>query len=1304
VSDSTPAPGGQTALDDCAREPIHRLGLVQPHGAVLIARLDTGRISHCSSNVVTVLGTPVMALLGKPLELWLNVSLQELTARAKDANVTGRRFHTVAPWREGEAALHAMAHCHDGLLVLELQPLAHGELAAPLDPWHLAEDLQTRLDGAVSVEAMALSAAQAMGELTRFARVMVYRFDPEWRGEVIAEVTRPGIPERFNGHWFPSSDIPPQARELYVKNRVRLIANSGATPVPLLADPADPALAGNPPDLSYALLRSVSPAHIEYLRNMGVLASMSASLVVEGRLWGLLVCHDDLPRPVPPALMRHLDGLCQLFSTAIARRLLELDRARESMHLHARAHLLRTIHATVLAAPSLEEGLTAVLGDLLVACEADSCLLQLDGALHHAGAELPEPFQSALLDLLQAVPASQHAFACNRSDALPGAAATAGDWAGMLATRLPGAVNGWIALLRKQRVVARRWGGDPTKPKDAAPASGRLSPRRSFATWVEEVRGEAPPWLPAQVESLSRAAEATSLAVMQRAGRQSLQSLEVLHAGLARISDIVLITEATPTRHPGPRIVYVNDAFERLTGYTRDEVIGRNPRMLQGPLTQRGELDRINVALRRAEPVQAELINYHKDGTPYWLAIEIVPVFDSAGVATHFVAIESDISERKRQEGVIRDENRALAEVNARLDRILRTAQEGVVLLGGDGRLEYANPRFLDWLGRGVAAPTGQPLASLLAPDAEAALAERLRGPAIRLAERFDIPLATASGARRWLRMTGTPIDGDASPQGWLLMFSDVGALREAERQLGESQELLEQVGRLARVGGWRLELGSGDLLWTAETRRIHEVDDDFVPTLENAVAFYVGADRDRISAVVEAAIRDNTTWDIEARILTARGNERWVRTIGVLEQEDGVAKRLLGAFADISEQHRLRTELESSNARFAATVRGSGAGHWDCNLQRGEVHYSDRFLELLGVAERAQFPPRIGSVLRRLGREDRQRLREAILRHLAGEAPSIEMDLPIHCEDGTLRWFSLRGQCSHDQSSPPQRIAGSLVDIDERKRMEAALMRLNVDLEARIEARTRDLQEALQRADEASQSKSIFLANMSHELRSPLHAILGFAKLAIEDQALLSAAQHAGFLRRITKSASHLLALVNDLLDSAKFESRTFTIAHRRCDLAEVVRDVGTEFERNHEGVERLRISAPPNAPVHGDPERLGQVLRNLLANADRFTPAGGVIDVVLQGSSPGGWRLQVIDDGPGLVEAERERIFERFVQSNSPRHAKGGTGLGLSIARAIAELHGGTLAADNMAGRGACFTLVLPGEGEQRDRGATP
>ncbi|WP_324778589.1 bifunctional diguanylate cyclase/phosphodiesterase [Thiobacillus sedimenti] len=133
-----------------------------------------------------------------------------------------------------------------------------------------------------------------------------------------------------------------------------------------------------------------------------------------------------------------------------------------------------------------------------------------------------------------------------------------------------------------------------------------------------------------------------------RGDRVARQHLALLEASVARLNDIVLITEADPCDEPGPRIVFVNDAFERITGYRREEVLGRSPRFLQGPLTDRRELDRIRAAIAKHEPVHSELINYTKAGTPVWLELDIVPVADAGGRTTHFVAVQRDITERKR--------------------------------------------------------------------------------------------------------------------------------------------------------------------------------------------------------------------------------------------------------------------------------------------------------------------------------------------------------------------------------------------------------------------------------------------------------------------------------------------------------------------------------------------------------------------------------------------------------------------------------------------------------------------------------
>ena len=158
--------------------------------------------------------------------------------------------------------------------------------------------------------------------------------------------------------------------------------------------------------------------------------------------------------------------------------------------------------------------------------------------------------------------------------------------------------------------------------------------------------------------------------------RDAEKQLRLLETAVAHLNDIVLITEAYPIDPPGPRIVLVNDAFFKLTGYSREETIGQSPRMLQGPQTSRPELDRIRAALGDGQPIHSELINYGKDGTQYWLAIDIVPIRDSKGVVTHFAAIERDITAQKNAEAQIAAANRALLMLSLCNEALFRSDAE----------------------------------------------------------------------------------------------------------------------------------------------------------------------------------------------------------------------------------------------------------------------------------------------------------------------------------------------------------------------------------------------------------------------------------------------------------------------------------------------------------------------------------------------------------------------------------------------------------------------------------------------------
>src|SRR6476661_7152636 len=298
---STPRPPMQTDngnpvdLTNCDREPIHLLGAVQPFGFLLALASATWCVTRTSRNVVEWLGVEAADLLGRPLDQIFtpdavhtirgqlqSAIMGDTVARAFDVVLTGGGLRC-------DVALHVM---HD-TVVIEGEPCVD-------DP---------AINAGAMVRGM-IARLQQTGELRTFYRVMIYRFDQDGSGEVIAESARAGL-EPYLGLHYPASDIPRQARILYERNWLRIIPDVNATPVAI-----EPQLDrdGHALDLSMSILRSVSPIHVEYLRNMGVAASMSASILRQGKLWGLFACHHYAPHHVPFARRTAAELFGQMFS------------------------------------------------------------------------------------------------------------------------------------------------------------------------------------------------------------------------------------------------------------------------------------------------------------------------------------------------------------------------------------------------------------------------------------------------------------------------------------------------------------------------------------------------------------------------------------------------------------------------------------------------------------------------------------------------------------------------------------------------------------------------------------------------------------------------------------------------------------------------------------------------------------------------------------------------------------------------------------------------------------------------------
>jgi PAS domain S-box-containing protein len=299
---------------------------------------------------------------------------------------------------------------------------------------------------------------------------------------------------------------------------------------------------------------------------------------------------------------------------------------------------------------------------------------------------------------------------------------------------------------------------------------------------------------------------------------------------------------------------------------------------------------------------------------------------------------------------------------------------------------------------------------------------------------------------------------------------------------------------------------------------------------------------------------------------------------------------------------------------------------------------------------------------------------------HEAEDAKLLTSGQPLRYEattrhrDGSLRDVVVHKLLLPGEGEGEVRVLTVLQDVSEFRRAERA---------------TRDARDA---AEESSRAKSEFIANMSHELRTPLQSIIGFSELGRmrgRDQPRLAA-----MFDDIHAAGHRMLSLVNDLLDVAKIESAVGTIHLERCDLRALVREVCKELAPLLARREQHLNLKLPESVLLGkvDPLRFQQVVRNLLANAIRFSPSGGRIDVLARHTDIGELELSVADRGPGIPAAELEAIFSAFVQSSQTKDGSGGTGLGLAICRTIIDAHGGRIHAHNRDGGGAVFVVVLP------------
>lgn len=624
---------GQADLSNCEREQIQLPGSIQPHGALLLVREPDYVVVQASANASTFL-----SLDGEVIGRKLQDVPGNLCDRIKPH--LSEPLHSIpiavrccigAPARDYDGLLHRPPE--DGLII-ELEPAG-----PPVDlSRHVESALQTIL-GAASLRTLCDETARIFEELTGYDRVMVYRFDEEGHGEVFSEQRKPEL-EAYLGNRYPASDIPQIARRLYERNRVRLLVDVEYVPSPLT--PRLSPMSGHDLDMSLCFLRSMSPIHMQYLKNMGVCATLVVSLMAGGRLWGLIACHHYVPRFV------HFEirAVCELLAEAVGVRIAALESFMQAQSELTVRRIEQRMIQTITRDGDWRSALFDGAQSLLQPVGAAGAALLYDGQIFSAGEVPGTQGMRAIAAWLDKKPRAPVIATASLGLEDEEFAPITGVASGLVATPLSSHQGDYLIWFRPERIRTVTWGGDPFKPVIVGNDPSELSPRRSFAQWHQMVEGTSDPWTPSDLMAARLIGDSVADVALQFRSVGLLiaqDQLENVSRQVRQSDQPVVVADANG------RLLLTNEAFERLVrpGHPHLRRLEDLPHFFAEPVDFRTNISRM---LQEGRAWRGEVSLEIDSGATKVLMVRADPVFSTRDRVLGFVLLFMDVTERKAAE------------------------------------------------------------------------------------------------------------------------------------------------------------------------------------------------------------------------------------------------------------------------------------------------------------------------------------------------------------------------------------------------------------------------------------------------------------------------------------------------------------------------------------------------------------------------------------------------------------------------------------------------------------------------------
>jgi len=417
----------------------------------------------------------------------------------------------------------------------------------------------------------------------------------------------------------------------------------------------------------------------------------------------------------------------------------------------------------------------------------------------------------------------------------------------------------------------------------------------------------------------------------------------------------------------------------------------------------------------------------------------------------------------------------------------------------------------------------------------------------------------------------------------------------------------------------------------------------------------------------------------LEKRFIKRDGSQGWADlSVSALRDQNGKLVNLVGVILDMTERKKAESAVEEERERVQDILEGTNAGHWDWQVQTGELVINERWAEIMGYTMAELEPIDINTWSDNVHPDDLTVAEDKLEKHFAGKLDYYDVMFRQPHKSGEWVWVNARGRVSEwGEDGQPLRMSGIHLDVTDLKVMEE------------------DLRVALVSAEQANQAKSEFLASMSHELRTPLNAVLGFAQMMLYDPQSVLTPRQSESIDHIMEGGQHLLSLINEVLDLSRIEADKIILSLDEVDAASLIADcvalvtpLGSERR-----VTLSQAAFDDSLILRTDRVRLKQVLLNLLSNAVNYNVDGGKVEVRAEDTGKGFIRISVKDTGVGIPENERSAVFNMFHRLDAdPMVTRQGTGIGLTVSKLLIERMAGAIGFESQVGAGSTFWVEVP------------